>query len=75
MIARGHALGELAQVGSGQELPQLRLPDENHSQELLARRLQIRQEPDLLQDLAAEILRASSMMITVRRPRACASSR
>ena len=56
VIARGHALGELAQVGSGQELPQLRLPDENHLQELLARRLQIRQEPDLLQDLAAEIL-------------------
>ena len=57
VVARGHTLGELAQVLAGQHLAQLGLADEDDLQELLARGLEVRQQADLLQHLAAEVLR------------------
>ena len=56
MIARGHPLGELTQVSPGQELAELGLADQDHLQKLLLRRLQIRQEANLLQHAGAKVL-------------------
>jgi len=56
VIARGHALGELPKVAPGQELGQLGLTDQNDLKELFLRRLQIRQEANLLQHAGAQIL-------------------
>ena len=41
VIARRHALRELTQVASGEQIGELGLADENHLEELLRRRLQI----------------------------------
>ena len=56
VIAGGHALRQLAQVVPRQDAAQLGLADEDDLQQLLARRLQIGQQANLLEHLAAEIL-------------------
>src|SRR5262249_164903 len=57
VIAGGYALGDLPQVWAIEHLAQLGLPDEDDLQQLLARGLEIREEANLLEHLAAEILR------------------
>jgi hypothetical protein len=57
VVARGHALGELAQLVPAQHLLQLRLAHEHDLDELLGVRLQVRDEADLLQHLRREVLR------------------
>ena len=56
VIARRHALGQLAQVRSRQVVGQLGLADQDDLKQLLLRRLQIGQETDLLQHARAQVL-------------------
>ena len=56
VIASRDALGELAKVGSIQELAQLRLADQDDLQELVSRRLQVREQAHLLEHVGGEIL-------------------
>src|SRR2546426_2959388 len=48
--AHGNPLGELTQLRPGQELLELGLTDQDDLEELLPRRLEIRQQTNLLQD-------------------------
>ena len=57
MVAAGHPLRQLAEVVFRQHLPQLRLADEDDLQQLLLRRLEIRQEPELFEYLVGQVLR------------------
>ena len=57
VISRGDPLGELTQLRPGEELRQLGLADQDDLEELLPRRLEVRQQPDLLEHLGAEVLR------------------
>ncbi len=56
VIARRHALRELTQVAPGEQIGELGLADQDHLKELFLRRLQIRQETDLLQHAGAQVL-------------------
>jgi hypothetical protein len=53
----GRHVPRLAQLRSIEQTHQLRLTDEDDLQQLLLRRLQVRQQADLLEDLRAEVLR------------------
>ena len=57
MVAQHDALAELAQLGPRQHVPELRLPDEHDLDQLGARGLEIREQPDLLEHLRREVLR------------------
>ena len=57
VIASGHPLRDLPQFGPGEQLHQFGLPDQDDLEELGARRFEIRQEPQLLEDADAQVLR------------------
>ena len=57
MAAQGDALVQLRQVGVEQQLPQLGLPDEHDAEQLARRRLEVEQQPDLLEQLHRQRLR------------------
>ena len=57
VIAAGHALGELAQVGFREHGAQFRLADQEDLQQLLRRGLEVGQQPHLLQHIGGEVLR------------------
>ena len=54
--AHGNPLGELTQLRPGQELLELGLADQDDLEELLPRRLDIRQQTNLLQDRRTQVL-------------------
>ena len=56
VVAGRHPLGELAQLLARQESGELGLADQHDLEELLARRLEVRQQPDLLEYLRSQIL-------------------
>ena len=56
MVLGGHPLRELPQLAAGQHLLQLRLAHEHDLDQLLGVRLQVRDEPDLLEHLGREVL-------------------
>ena len=56
VVARGDALGELAQVAPRQHLGELRLADEHDLDQLVGVGLEVRDEADLFEDLGGEIL-------------------
>ncbi len=57
VVAAGDALRELAQLGAREQLAQFRLADEDDLQQLLRRRLQVRQQPHVLEHLRRQVLR------------------
>ena len=57
MVTRGNPLRELPQILTLEQLPQLRLTQQNHLQQLVFGRLQVGQQAHLLQRFRAEILR------------------
>ncbi len=56
MVAAGNALRQLAQVVAREQFPQLGLTDQDDLQQLLLRRLEVRQQADLLEHVGREIL-------------------
>ena len=57
VIAAGNALSELAQLDAREHFAQLGLADQDDLQQLLRRRLQVREQPHLLQRFGREVLR------------------
>ena len=53
----GDALAQLAQLGAAEPLLELGLADQEHLEQLVAAPLEVREQPDLLEQLAVEILR------------------
>ena len=56
-VAQHDALAQLAQLGLRQLLGQLGLPDQHDLEQLRAGRLEVREQPDLLEHLGGEVLR------------------
>ena len=56
VVPGGHPLGELAQLLARQESGELGLADQDDLEELLARRLEVRQQPNLLEHLRSQAL-------------------
>jgi hypothetical protein len=71
VVARGHALGELAEVAPREQLAQLRLPEQDDLDQLLGVGLQVRDEADLLEHLRGEGLGLVDQEddVPARRPR------
>ena len=57
VITRGNALGQLAQVLTLQQLPQLGLPQQHHLQQFFLGCFQVGQQANLFQGFRAEVLR------------------
>ena len=57
MPAQRDALVQLRELGIEEQLAELRLADEHDAQQLLGRRLEVQEQPDLLQQLDRERLR------------------
>jgi len=56
MVTGGDPLGELAEVAAGEQVAEFRLPYEDDLQQLLFVGLEIREQPQLLQDVDTEVL-------------------
>ncbi len=56
MITAGYALGDLAHPPFAEQVSQFGLADQDDLQEFLRRRLEVRQQPDLLQYGRGEVL-------------------
>ncbi len=56
VVAAGHALCQLAQLITRQQLPQLRLPDQDDLQQFLRVGLEVREQTHLLEDLGRQVL-------------------